>query len=365
MKIKFNKTSLKKSLTIINKGVSTKSPLEITEFILISAEKNDILLYSFDNLIQISQKVEGEIIESGEICIKERIFSEITNKMPSEEILLEVIDNRAVITSGEVKYEIEYKNKEEFPQKDFIDDIGSIIIKNSEFKEIIKKTTFSTNQMSLNEVMSGECLNINKNNLCITAIDGNRLARINKKIESNINEEIIIPASTMNKINSILEEDEEKLNINITNNKIYLNSNDTRISCSLIEGDYINTDRIINNDYETKIKINKKELLESIERSTVISILSREGRNIPIIMNIKENIIELKIESGNNSWKESINCEVEGENIEIGFNPKYFIDALRVIEDEEIEIFFKNPRAAAFIKDKQENYIYLIMPQNI
>ncbi len=118
---------------------------------------------------------------------------------------------------------------------------------------------------------------------------------------------------------------------------------------------------MLSSDYETKVKINKRELLSCIDRATL---LVKEGDKKPIIMNVTEGNMELKIKSFIGSMNEDIDIEKEGKDILIGFNPKFFIDALRVIDDEEVTLYMVNPKAPCFIKDDQGSYIYLILPVN-
>ena len=118
---------------------------------------------------------------------------------------------------------------------------------------------------------------------------------------------------------------------------------------------------MISRDYETKVKINKKELLSCIDRATL---LVKEGDKKPIIININDESMELKINSALGSMNEEIDIDKQGKDIMIGFNPKYLIDALRVIEDEKVDIYMVNPKAPCFIKDAEESYIYMILPVN-
>ena len=129
----------------------------------------------------------------------------------------------------------------------------------------------------------------------------------------------------------------------------------------LIEGEYFRIDQMLSSDYETKVKINKKELLSCIDRATL---LVKEGDKKPIIINIMDEIMELKIQSQLGSMNEEIMISKEGKDLLIGFNPKFLIDALRVIEDEEVTIYLMNAKAPCFIRDEKESYVYLILPVN-
>lgn len=135
----------------------------------------------------------------------------------------------------------------------------------------------------------------------------------------------------------------------------------TTVVSRLIEGEYFRIDQMLSSDYETKVKINKKELLNCIDRATL---LVKEGDKKPIIINIIDGSMELRINSLLGSMNEDIDIEKQGKDLMIGFNPKFLIDALRVIDDEDVELYMVNPKAPCFIKNPAETYIYLILPVN-
>ena len=118
---------------------------------------------------------------------------------------------------------------------------------------------------------------------------------------------------------------------------------------------------MLSSDYETKVRINKKELLDCIDRATL---MIKEGDKKPIIINIGDEAMQLKIKSQIGSMNEDISIDKEGKDLLIGFNPKFLIDALRVIDDEEVDLYFMNAKAPCFIKDESQSYIYLILPVN-
>ena len=155
-------------------------------------------------------------------------------------------------------------------------------------------------------------------------------------------------------------EAENVVSISYTKNHIVFEFDNTIVVSRLIEGEYFRIDQMLSSDYETKVRINKKELLSCIDRATLLV----KGDKKPIIINIGDELMELKIKSQIGSMNEEIMITKEGKDLLIGFNPRFLIDALRVIDDEEVTIYLMNAKAPCFIKDDAESYVYLILPVN-
>jgi DNA polymerase-3 subunit beta len=174
---------------------------------------------------------------------------------------------------------------------------------------------------------------------------------------------VVVPGKTLSEVSKILSgEVDDQVSIYFTKNHILFEFDQTMVVSRLIEGEYFRIDQMLSSDYETKLKINKKEFLDCIDRATL---LVREVDKKPIIINITDDDMELRIDSAMGSMNEEIDIEKEGKDIMIGFNPKFLIDALRVIDDETVTIYLVNPKAPCFIRDDEENYTYLILPVNI
>lgn len=151
------------------------------------------------------------------------------------------------------------------------------------------------------------------------------------------------------------------MEIYITENHIIFEFENTTMVSRLIDGEYFRYEQMMKSDYETRVRVNKRELMDSIVRATL---LVKEGDKKPIIMNIEDQNMELTSNSFIGSMKEDRTVEKEGKDIMIGFNPKFFMDALRVVDDEEVNLYMLNPKAPCFIKNEQETYIYIILPVN-
>ena len=173
---------------------------------------------------------------------------------------------------------------------------------------------------------------------------------------------VIVPGKTLTEISKILSgELDDLVDIYFTDNHILFELDNTKVVSRLIEGNYFRVDQMLSNDYDTKATINKRELLDCIDRATLFV---KEGEKKPIIMNLADHVMELKISSQIGSLDEMIDITLEGKDIKIGFNPRFLMDALRVIDDEQVTIYFMNPKAPCFIRNEEESYIYLILPVN-
>lgn len=364
MKLVFAKGNLLKSVNIVMKAVPSKTTMPILECILIDASANIIKFTSNDMELGIETSVEGTIEERGIIALDAKIFSEIVRRLPDSYVTIETNDNLMVtITCENSKFNIPGKSGEDFSYLPMIEKNDCITISQFSLKEVIRQTIFSIAANENNKLMTGELFEIKNNILKVISLDGHRIAI--RKIELNDSYEdkkVVVPGKTLNEISKILSgEIEDKVNIFFTDNYVMFEFEQTKVVSRLIDGEYFRIDQMLSSDYETKVQINKREFLSCIDRATL---LVKEGEKKPIIINIENESMQLRIDSPMGSMKEDIHIEKEGKDIMIGFNPKFLMDALRVIDDDMISIYLVNPKAPCFIKNDEESYIYLILPIN-
>ena len=364
MKIICSKSDLAKGVNIVSKAVPSKTTMTILECILIDATTDIIKLTANDMELGIQTEIEGSIVERGMIAIDAKIFSEIVRKLPDNDITIETNENlQTTITCEKAKFDIAGKQGEEFSYLPVIEKEDSIEISQFTLKEVIRQTIFSISDSESNKLMTGELFEIKGDVLRIVSLDGHRISIRKIKLKSRVNDrKLVVPGKTLLEVSKILSgEAENMVDISYTNNHIVFEFGDTVVVSRLIEGEYFKIDQMLSNDYDTKVKINKKELLNCIDRATLFV---KEGDKKPIIINIGDEIMELKIKSQIGSMNEEIMISKEGKDLLIGFNPKFLIDALRVIDEEEVTLYLMNAKAPCFIKDDDESYIYLILPVN-
>lgn len=364
MKIICKKSDLVKGVSIVSKAVPSKTTMPILECILIDATTDIIKFTANDMELGIETVVEGDIREKGLIAIDAKIFSEIVRKLPDNEVVIETQPNlQTLITCEKAKFNIAGKSGEEFSYLPYIEKENPVELSQFTLKEIIRQTIFTISDHDSNKLMTGELFEISDNILKLVALDGHRISIRKVELASSYeNTKVIVPGKTLIEVSKILSgEAESKVYIYFTSNHIVFEFDQTVVVSRLIEGEYFRIEQMLSSDYETKVTINKKEMLSCIDRATL---LVKEGDKKPIIIHIGDGSMELKIQSQLGSMNEDILITKEGKDLLIGFNPKFLIDALRVIDDEKIDIYLTNAKAPCFIRDEKESYIYLILPVN-
>lgn len=364
MKFVCTKADLLKGVNVSLKAVPSKSTMTILECIFIDTTSGKIKFTSNDMELGIETVIEGEILEKGTIALNAKIFSEIVRKLPDNDVMIETDENyQTTITCEKAKFNISGKSGEDFPALPSIEKKDPIVISQFSLKEIIKQTIFSISDNDNNKMMTGELFEVNNNELKVVSLDGHRVSiRKLELTESYEYKKAIIPGKTLMEISKILSgEINDLMNIFLTQNHTIFEFDKTTIVSRLIEGEYFRIDQMLSNDYDTKVTINKQEFLNCIDRATL---LVKEGDKRPIIIQIEDGNMGLSIITALGSMNEDIMIEKEGKDLMIGFNPKFLIDALRVIEDDDVTLYLVNPKAPCFIKNESETYIYLVLPVN-
>ena len=364
MKLVCKKANLLNGVQIVSKAVPGKTTMPILECILIDASQGRIKLTANDMELGIETIIDGDIVEKGIIALDAKIFLEIVRKLPDNIITIQTDSSlNVVITCEKAKFNIVGKSGEDFSYLPEIEKENSVVISQFTLKEVIRQTIFSIADNENNKLMTGELFEIENNNMKVVSLDGHRISLRNIELKDNYDHiKVVVPGKTLNEISKILTGEADKdVVIYFTDKHILFEFDETTVLSRLIEGEYFRIEQMLSTDYETKMSINKREFLNCIDRATL---LVKEGEKKPIIINVTDEDMELKINSTIGSMNENIDIVKEGKDIMIGFNPKFLIDSLKVIDDEEINIYMVNPKAPCIIRDDHNTYLYLILPVN-
>ena len=297
MKIICSKSNLLNGVNTVSKAVPSKTTMSILECILIDANKGEIKLTANDMELGIETVIDGEIKEKGIIALDAKIFLEMVRKLPDNDVTIETdATYKATITCEKAKFNIVGKSGEDFSYLPQIERSESIVVSQFTLKEIIRQTIFSIADNFTNKILTGELFEINGDVLKVVSSDGLRISLRKIQLKNSYPaKKVIVPGKTLNEVSKILAGDIDKdVNIFFTDKHILFEFDNTTVVSRLIEGEYLKIDNILSADYETKIKLNKKEFLGCIDRSTL---LIKEGDKKPIILNILDDVMELKMNS--------------------------------------------------------------------
>ena len=325
----------------------------------------NIKLTANDMEIGIESYVEGTVIEEGKVAIEAKLLSDIVRKLPDSEIHMETNEDfKTTIKCEKSLFTIAGKSGEDFSSLPVVEKSKFITISQFTLREIINQTIFSISDSEYNNVMTGELFEVSNNRLRVVAIDGHRIAIRNVELKNESEDvKVIVPGKALSYISKIVSGGvDDGVNIYFADNNILFEFDRTKVVSRLVEGEFFRIDNMLNVDYQIKFTINKREFLDCLDRS---SLLIKESDKKPIKLTIEDNMLYLKIDSLIGSMNEEIEIHKEGNNIIIGFNPKFLMDAIRAIEDDDITIYMNNTKSPCVIKDEEESYIYLILPMGI
>ena len=364
MHIICDKSKLIEGMNIVMKAIPGKTTMMILECVVIEVKDNQIKLIANDLQLGIETLIDGEIKQEGSVAVGAKVFFEIIRKLPSDNVSITVDEDYHMnISCGKAKFNIMAKATDEFPYLPNIVKDKNVNISQFTLKDIIRQTVFSISDNENAKVMTGELFEIHDSELKVVSLDGHRISIRKVKLNRSYDDvSVIIPGKTLIEISKIINGGmDDEVSIFFTDKHVLFEFEDTIVLSRLIEGEYYKIDKMLSTDYETKVTVNKREMLECIDRSTL---LLKESDKKPVIIDVQDDYMKFAMNSAIGSMDEDIDASKEGKDILIGFNPRFLMDALRVIDDEEITMYMINPKAPCFIRDQEETYIYLILPVN-
>jgi DNA polymerase-3 subunit beta len=366
MKIVCYKDTILKAINSVVKGVASKTTMPILEGILIQTNDNEIKLTTYDLEIGIEYVMECEVKEQGSTVVNAIMFSEIIRKLPDTEIHISVNENNLLEIECEGSlYKLATMNPEEFPELPKIEVENSIEIDQNVLKNMIRKTIFAVSQEESRPIFTGCLFEIENNKLTLVSVDGFRLALrsiyLNK--QSN-NFKAVIPGKTLNEVNKIISDSFEPVKIGVSKNQALFEMDNCKVVTRILDGEFLNYKNVIPNNWETRIKVNKNNVQNSFERISLISASTVEKeKKYPVKVQVDIGKIIISCTNQTGDAKEELYVSTEGKNLEAGFNPKYFLDSLKAIDDEEVYIEFGTSISPCLIKSIENNdYTYMILP---
>ncbi len=365
MKIKIEQAELSRALNIVLKAISSRTTVEILKSIYINAHDGKVTLIGNDLNIGIETTIVADVEQSGTIVVDGKMFSDIIRKLPNEIITIAESDKKIHINCLNSDFYLTGNNPKEFPELPMINVEQKIVIDKYILSDMIRQTIFATSHDESRPILTGALFDVKDNQMTMVAIDLYRVALKKVNIISDDNCHLVVPAKALHELLKIILSDAKSSQISIykTDKYIKYSVDDTVLIARLLEGEFINYQQIMPTDYKTKLICSKNELYQAIDRA---SLIANQSKNTSLLFDVKDDYLSITSNTENGSVKEKVKIDLEGPELKIGFNPKYWLDVLKVIEQDNIIIEMTTNISPCIIKPQDdENYTYLLLPIRI
>lgn len=370
MKLKCEKEKLLLGLNSVSRSSIGRTTQPILDGILITLKKDRVILTTNDLEIGMEYVIDNvDIKEDGKAVVDCRMFTDIIRKLPDGEISIELTNKNLLLIECEgSQYKLSTMNADEFPLLPELNIEKNISLPQKVFKDMIKRTSFAVSADENRPIFTGCLLDVKESNINVVAVDGFRLALRNSPVFTDTKEfKAIIPGKYLNEVSKNLLDVDDQIKIGISKNQALFEISSCKIVTRLLDGDFLDYVNVIPKEKETRIKINKNELQSAIERASIFSISAQEKEKkypIKIYINVDDIIVSCTSQIGD--AKEEVKVEMEGKELEIGFNPKYLLDALKAIEDDEVYLDFGSNISPCVIRCiTDEKFTYMVLPMRL
>lgn len=361
MKFKADKAALTAGINTVIRSVPTRCTISIFECILIKADDRGLTITANDLETVIETRVDADVMADGLIAVDAKLFNEIIRKMPDRDITFTSDEKFNVkLRAGKSSFSIAGRDGNEFSGIPDVDDTNNAItIPQGFLRDIIQSTIFATNPSDSNRMMGSEYFEVKDGVFSVTALDGHRIARRRAKTTVSNPVKAIIPCKALSDISRLLSSDDDTIDISVSNNHAVFEFGETIMVARLVGGTYFDTDRMTSYDSFITVTADRNHLISVMERALLFT---KEGNTKPVIWDITDNEIQFSIRSNVGDMNETMDVEKNGEDLSIGFNPKFMLDALRAIPDDVVTLHMISGKAPCFIRDEDDTYLYLVLP---
>lgn len=364
MKFTCSRTDLSNAVTCVQRAVATKASTPSLEGILIKAYDSNLNLSGYDLEIGITTDLEVQIDTEGEIVVSAKLFGDIIRKLPEEVVTIET-DERMVtyITSGNASYQIVGLSAAEYPDLPKFEETDKIVINGGILKDMIRQTIYAVSDNTSKPIYTGSLFEIKDKIMTIVAIDGYRMAIRKEQIDSDSENSFVIPKKTQSEVLKLITDEEENVEIVIGQRHTLFKVGSFYVISRLIEGQFIDYNSTIPKGTATEAVVNTREISSAVER---MSLLASEKIPSPVKCEFSSDEIKLTCKTSMGKANDSIRTTISGDDVEIGFNNRYLLDAIKNCETDEIRLILNGGLSPMIIKPvKSDDFLYLVVPMRI
>ena len=362
MKIECEKTLLAAAVEGVSRAISNKAAIPVLEGIYLKAEGFSLTLTGYDLEMGITTTIECNVLVPGETVLEAKLFGSMVSRMPAGNVNIELDDNgMATISGGVAEFEIPAMNTSDYPSLPNPGAENTMTIPCSMMREMIEKTIYAVAQEDKKPAHTGELFVIEPGSLTIVALDGYRLAILQRDVTCTRDIRIIIPAKTLQELLKVMGGGDDPVKIDANRRYVVFTSNGYTIVSRLIEGDFLNYESVIPAEHRTTVVVDCRRFIDTIERASLI--ITERIKN-PLRVTFAPDKVTVRCQTQMGKVVDEFPpVSMEGESVEIGFNNRYMLDALRNSKSEQMKIEINGPLSPVkLVPPEGKDYIYLVLP---
>ena len=364
MELTIDKTTLQDVLRKAISATEKKSALPILSNFLLEAKDGKLIVEGTDLEVHVKISVFAKVEEEGKACVNAKKLTDIARLLPSETVHIKTDDNSLKIKSGKTKYSLPTVAPEDYPQMYPFPEDTAFLISGADLQNAINKTLYAASKEESRYALQGDLFKSRNNHIDVVATDGHRLALyiIEREGQLDTDVEVVIPQKSLNELRKLLTGAED-VEMAATEQYAFFKTKEWILMTRLLEGAFPDYTQVIPDEFSIEITLDKKETLEAVKRVSAVV----EGDTKPIKFTLKPNVLELR--SFSQEYGEAVDeieVQYEGEEFTIGFNAKYIIEAIEVVDDDKFYMKFTNPNSQTMVEPIENNrYKAIIMPMDI
>lgn len=368
MNITINKNELTTAVNTALKAVPARSTLPALEGLLITAELGGKLtITGYDLELGIDCTVDADVREPGVVVVNGKMFGDITKKLPDSLVTLKQNKSSLDIESGVAKFQIRTSSVEDYPTRPAVETDKKVSIAKKQLQTLINGTVFAASTDDTRPTLKGIFFKVSEGVLEVVGIDGYRLAYNKVGFDDTTADFAFnVPSSALFEVSKTLQasaKNDGQVEISCEHNNIAFVFDGVRIVSRLITGDFMNYKSIMNDNKSSEFVVERKTLLEAIDRACLVS--AADDTKLPINLKNADDGVEITAKSGIGELNEVIGTEIVGETFNIAFNPKYLLDILKAIPDDEVKLYLNGamgPCTLRPVEDSEDQFLYLVLP---
>ena len=361
MKFTVNKSDITEAVSNIQRAVSTKTSIPALEGILLSATETGLELCAYDLELGITTVIPAFVMEPGKAVLSAKLFSDIVRRTPAETVTVSVDEkNIATLESGYSRFSIIGIPAQEFPELPKLSDSTQISLPGALLKSMIRQTLFAIAESDAKPIHQGSLFSLENGILDVVSVDGYRLAVRREPVDFSEDLSFVVPGKTLSELLKLIKDSEEPVEISAGRRHILFKIDNYTVISSLLEGEFLNYKAAIPPESQTEVVLKTREAIDSVER---VSLLITDRLKSPIRCLFDNNEVKLNCTTSMGRASDQLDVEMTGQSVEIGFNNRYLLEALRNTECDEVKVQLGGPLSPMKVVPKEgDSFLFLVLP---